>query len=315
MNARKVLAGAAMAFALMTSTAWAQYGTVRAKITDEKGTPLPESEMTLEGTGEVAGKKFTIKADKKGGITRVGLPRGQYKVTVAKEGFQAVTMQVAISTGDTADMGDIKLPALAAGGGGGKDGKPSPNAELNKAIELAQADKFDEAEAAFKEFLTKNPAHALAHYNLGYVQTKKKDAAGAEASFKKAIELDPAMPEPYTALAGVYQSSGRGAEALDILSKAAASQPENGQVQYNLGVFFVNAQKSQEAYDAFTKAAAATPDYAETYYMLGTTALNLNKIPESVKHLEKYLSMSPTNAQNVETAKGLITALKPAAAK
>jgi tetratricopeptide (TPR) repeat protein len=309
MNARKVLAGAALAYALMASSAWAQYGTVRGKITDEKGAPLPESEVVLEGQGDVAGKKFTLKADKKGGITRVGLPRGAYKVTVSKEGYQAITLNVQISTGDTADMGDIKLTA-AAGGGAAGGGKSNANAELNKAIELAQADKFDEAEVIFKEFLTKNPAHALAHYNLGYVQSRKKDYAGAEESFKKAIELDPSMPEPYTALAGVYQQTGKSAEALDLLTKAATAQPDNAQVQYNLGVHFVNTQQSDKAYAAFEKAAAANPEFAETYYMLGTTAINLNRIADAVKHLEKYISMSPSNAQNLATAKALVPELK-----
>ena len=309
MNARKVFAGAAMAFALMASQAWAQHGTIRGKITDDKGAPLPGSEVVLEGQGDTAGKKFTLKADKKGQITQVGLPRGPYKLTASKEGYQPVTMTVQISSGDTADIGDVKLPPAAAGGAGGA-GKPSANAELNKAVELAQAEKFDEAEAAFKEFLTKNPAHAMGHYNLGFVLSRKKDYAGAEASFKKAIELDPAMTEPYTALAGVYQQTGKGADAVELLEKAAAAQPDNAQVQYNLGVQFVNMQQSDKAFAAFEKAVAANPDFAESYYMLGTSAINLARIADAVKYLEKYIAMNPTNAQNLATAKALVPELK-----
>jgi hypothetical protein len=35
-----------------------------------------------------------------------------------------------------------------------------------------------------------------------------------------------------------------------------------------------------------------------------------NKIPEAVAHLEKYLSLNPTEAQNVATAQGLLKAIK-----
>ena len=34
------------------------------------------------------------------------------------------------------------------------------------------------------------------------------------------------------------------------------------------------------------------------------------KIPEAIANLEKYLSMNPTDAQNVATAQGLLKAMK-----
>ena len=34
------------------------------------------------------------------------------------------------------------------------------------------------------------------------------------------------------------------------------------------------------------------------------------KIPEAIAHLEKYLSMNPTDAQNAATAQGLLKAMK-----
>jgi hypothetical protein len=36
-----------------------------------------------------------------------------------------------------------------------------------------------------------------------------------------------------------------------------------------------------------------------------------NKVAEAVAHLEKYLSLNPTNEQFVATAKGLLGAHKP----
>jgi cytochrome c-type biogenesis protein CcmH/NrfG len=70
--------------------------------------------------------------------------------------------------------------------------------------------------------------------------------------------------------------------------------------------------RQEEAAAAFKKAIAIDPAHAESYYHLGTIALNQNNMPEAIANLEKYLSLNPTNAQNVATAQGLIKALKPA---
>ena len=305
MNARILLAGAAAALLFSASSAFAQYGTVRGKVVDEKGAPVADAEILLEGQGEIANKKVTLKSRKNGDFAQVGLPRGTYKGTVSKDGLQPIALPVSVSTGETTELGEIKLPALS-----GSAAKSAGNAELNNAVELAQAQNFDAAEAAFKAFLEKNPAHATAHYNLGWVQEKKKDLVSAEAQYKKAMELDPDMAQPYTALASLYQQTGRGKEGVEMMTKAAAAQPDNADFQFNLGVSLFNAGKSAEAEGAFLKAAAANPDHVEVHYYLGTTALNLAKIPEAVKHLEKYLSLSPTNTQNVATAKALIPELK-----
>ena len=306
MKVRSILAGAALLLAFSASSAWAQYGTVRGKVVDEKGQPVAEAEVVLEiQGGETSRKPSTLKTNKKGDFTQVGLPRGSYKVTVSKMGYQPVELPAAVSTGETADLGEIKLAPLT-----GAAARGQTNSELNKAVELAQAEKYDEAEVAFKEFLTKNPAHAMAHYNLGYVYSKKKDWANAETELKKAMELDPDMPQPYTLLSAIYRATGRQAESMELLNKAASAQPENADFQYTLGVSLFNAGKAEEAHAAFQKVVASNPDHAEAYYYLGTTALNLAKMDEAVKHLEKYVAIAPADAPNVKNAKELLPELK-----
>ena len=304
MNVRSIVGGAALMLAFSAGTAWAQYGTVRGKVVDDKGQPLAEAEVILELQGDMA-KKSTLKTGKKGDFIQVGLPRGSYKVTVSKIGFQPVAVPAQVATGETADLGEIKLaPATGAAA------RSQTNAELNKAVELAQAGDFDGAEAAFRDFLTKNPAHATAHYNLGYVLNRKKDYPNAEASLRKAIELDPDMAQAYPLLMHVASKTGKGAEAFDMLTKAAAERADNPEFQYSYGVAAFNSNKSAEANAAMTKVVAAAPDNTEAYYYLGMSSLHIGKTPEAVKHLEKYLTMSPTNAENAATAKAIIPELK-----
>jgi tetratricopeptide (TPR) repeat protein len=302
MNARTLLAGAAVAVLLPAGSAFAQYGTVRGKVVDDKGAPVAEAQILLEGQGEVAGKKVTIKTNKKGEFAQVGLPRGNYKATVSKDGLQAVSLGVSVSTGDTAELGEIKLPALS-----GNAARASGNAEMQKAVELANAKDYDAAAEAFKTFLEKNPAHAIAHYNLGWVYAQKKDWANAEASLRKAVELDPSMPQPYGLLAVTLQQVGKGQEGTDLLVKAAAANPDNADLQFAVGKALFDTGKSAEAHAAFEKTLALVPEHVEAQYFIGMTNLQQGKIPEAVKHLQKYVATAGANEQYVAIAKGVLS--------
>ena len=95
------------------------------------------------------------------------------------------------------------------------------------------------------------------------------------------------------------------------MAKAAAANPADAKVQFNMGVFHLNAGQRRRGDGRLHEGHELDPANAEAYYHLGTLAVGQNKIPDAVAHLEKYLSMNPTNAQNVATAQGLLEALKP----
>ena len=59
---------------------------------------------------------------------------------------------------------------------------------------LADAKRYPEAEAAFREAFHHDPAHAQAHGDLGTVLAQTNRLWEAEAEFRKAIRLDPPSP-------------------------------------------------------------------------------------------------------------------------
>ena len=101
-------------------------------------------------------------------------------------------------------------------------------------------------------------------------------------------------------------------KANELMAKAQGTGAGDANIQYSTGVLHINAGRHEEAAAAFKRAIAIDPNHVESYYHLGTIALNQNNMPEAIAYLEKYLSLNPTNAQNVATAQGLIKALKPA---
>jgi cytochrome c-type biogenesis protein CcmH/NrfG len=293
----------------------AQVGAARGKVLDEKGQPIEGAKVAIDFTGGVT-RKTEVTTNKKGEFTRVGLAPGPYRITVSKDGFAPQFAEVRISLGDATEIPEFKMVAAgkaagAAGGGGQKEGE-SLQASFEKAVNAAKAGQFDEAEAAYKDILAKNPGKPeVVWTNMGIMYTQKKDAAAAEEAFRKAIEIKPDFAEAYSGLASLLISSGKGPKAVEALTKPATDFPEDPKVQFVFGWTLFNSGQAAEADAAFKKVATLDPQNAEVQYYLGSIAVGQNKIPEAVAYLEKYLAMNPTNAQNVATAKGLIGALKP----
>jgi tetratricopeptide (TPR) repeat protein len=301
-----VLAGLGLA----TPQAQAQTGTARGRVTDAQGQPIADAKVLIEFQGGVT-RKFEVKSNKKGEFMQVGMQPGPYRFTASKEGYQTGFVDQRISLGDPTQVPDFKLntAAQAAAAAGGAEATALRGA-FQHAVELQSAGKIDEAEAAYKAILETSPDVPEVHQNLGQLYLNKKDYPAAEAAFLKGLELRPDSPDMSTLLARVYQESGQSEKAMALIEKSAGANPTDARAQFNRGIFLLNANKNEEAIGAFEAAVKADPNMAEPYYRLGALMVGQGKIPESIQYLEKYLSLNPTDAQNVATAQGLLKALK-----
>lgn len=307
-----VAGGMLLSLALFGGEAAAQTGTARGKVVDEKDQAIESATVTLEYQGGVTRKNET-KTNKKGEFIQVGLPPGVYKFTASKEGFQSGFVEQRVSLGDATTLPDMKLRTLesarkaaAAAGDGG-----ALAASFRSAAELLQQGKLDEADAAFKEIQSHNPSIAEVPYNLGIIANRRKDWPAAENYFKRAIELKPDFGDAYASLAGVYQATGQPQKAEEVMKAAGEAMGSDPNVMFNQAVLLLNQGKYAEAEEIFKKVEAADAKNSEVQYHLATIALNLGKSDECVARLEKYIASNPTNATNLQTAQGLLAALKP----
>jgi Flp pilus assembly protein TadD len=312
MKCRLAAGGLLLGVLLSGVPAQAQVGAARGKVVDEKGQPIEGVKVEIDFTGGVT-RKTDVTTNKKGEFTRVGLTPGPYRVTASKEGFAPQFAEVRISLGDPTEIPEFKMvPAgKAAAAAGAKEGE-ALQASFDKAVKASQAGQFDEAEAAYKEVLAKNPGKPeVVWNNMGLMYTQKKDPAAAEEAFRKAIEIRPDFADAYSNLASLLISSGKGPKAVEALTKPATEFPDDPKIQFAYGWTLFNSGQAAEAEVVLKKVATVDPQNAEVQYYLGTIAVGQSKIPDAVAFLEKYLAMNPTNAQNVATAKQLIGALKP----
>jgi tetratricopeptide (TPR) repeat protein len=304
-----ITAGLLLGAGLLAAPAQAQTGTARGKVFDAEGKPLQDAKVTMEFQGGIT-RKFEVKTNKKGEYLQVGIQPGPYRFTASKDGYQSAMIDFRISFGEPTEVPPLRLSTLAQAA----QAPGGPLAELRKqfqdAVELQGAGKLDEAEAAYKAILEKAPGLPEVYRNLGSVYAAKKDFAAAEAAFLKALELSPDSSDAATELAKLYQENGQPDKAMAIMAKSAGANPTDAKAQFNQGIFLLNSYKNEEAIAAFEAAIKADPSMAEAYYRLGALMVGQGKIPEAINYLEKYLSMNPTDTQNVATAQGLIKALK-----
>jgi len=304
-----IATGLLLGMGLLAAPAQAQTGTARGKVFDGQGQPIPDVKITIEFQGGIT-RKFEVKTNKKGEYMQVGMQPGPYRFTASKDGYQPAVLESRITLGDPTEIAPFKLLTAAQAGQEPGSAMAELRASFQKAVELQSGGKLDEAEAAYKAILEKNPDVPEIYQNLGSVYAIKKDVPAAEAAFLKALELRPDSSDIATQLAKLYQENGQPEKAIAVMAKSAGSNPADAKAQFNQGIFLLNAYKNEEAIAAFEAAIKADPSMTEAYFRLGALMVGQGKIPEAIAHLEKYLSMNPTDAQNVATAQGLLKAMK-----
>lgn len=299
-----VMAGFLTALFLAAGEARAQTGAARGRVVDEKGDPITDATVAIEFQG--LKRKFEVKTGKKGEYMQIGLPVGVYRFTATKEGLQGSYTEGKIGLGEATEIPDLVLKKPQAEG----PGRSQLLGEFNAAAALLKEGKLDESEAGFKALLEKHPGIPEAHYNLGVIQSRRKDYPAAQAEFQQAVDLKPDYVEAWTALSRAWEDGGDKAKALEILKEAESQNADSASVQFSFGVSYLKAQQFDEAEAAFKKAQTLDPSNSEVLFQLATISLNKGDTAGAVSLLEKYLASSPKNTQNVSTAQGLVAALK-----
>jgi tetratricopeptide (TPR) repeat protein len=320
--AGKILPVLVMAM-LLAVPGFAQTGNISGKVVDTDGKPLTGATISIDRQG--IAQHFEVKTDNKGQYLHAGLPTGQYKVSVVKDGKTLMTndnVRVAFG-GDAKTDFDLKNAKTAAGGVSDEERKKiaeeKAKAEATKAsFEAAKtalaAKNYDEAIRLFKEAAEKDPTQHVIYANLADAYSQQKKYDESIEAYKKAIELKPDEAAYYNNLGIAYGNANKIDDATQSLQKAAELNPTGaGQSYYNLGAVLTNKGKTKEASEAFKKSIELNPANAQAYYQLGISYFGSpDTIAQAIPVLEKFLTMQPSGP-DADAAKQLIEAAKQSA--
>lgn len=234
------------------------------RVLDLDKNPIAQAGLQLKSLE--TGKTLSGSTSKKGEFAFRLLAPGKFSLTVAKEGYQSISKEIELQAG-TAPKVEI---ALAREPSEEQKKRKEALALFQNGISLAQADKLDEALAAFRKATELKPDFAEAQINLGLLLLRQGKTDEAEGALLKALELRPDETRTKDALASIYFDKAKELLQLD---------------------------KFDEALEKLTRSSELVPDNPFTCYLLGYAYTRKGMKVEAIASFEAFLRLKPDAPQ------------------
>jgi tetratricopeptide (TPR) repeat protein len=305
--------GALVFVLLLAATVRAQDGRVTGQVLDINGKPWPDVTVTLRSD---TGRTFTVKTDKDGKFSQIGLPGGTYTITLTNQAAGLTFKEQRPIQPDDSNVLNFNFKELMA-------------QQQNSPEGAAEQQKREQAQNLFKQMQT--------HFNAGRAalddsDTLRKQLATMPADQKSATQdkmnadYQTAITELQQAEQGVqpkdvknhavvwstlgqaYDRAGRYDDAVNAYQKAIDMNPQPS-YYVDLSTATVNAATAQadttglaakvtEAGADCDKAAALDPTIAgRCWKNIGIVLSNKNHLAEAVVPLQKATAADPKDAQ------------------
>jgi predicted CXXCH cytochrome family protein len=151
---------------------------------------------------------------------------------------------------------------------------------------------------AFKELVAAESLNAdrpEAHLNLGLLNTRQGQPAGAETEYRTALRLDPNFVPALMNLADLDRMRGMDAQGADLLRKAMSLEPENADVTHALGLFLVRQHNYAEALPLLRRATELAPDVVRYGYVYAIALNSTGSSEQSRTLLEQIHRQHPAD--------------------
>jgi tetratricopeptide (TPR) repeat protein len=256
----------------------AQTGGVTGKATQMDGSPCVKCIVVLDRQG-VKGI-YTTKTGKKGDFVYIGLPLGEYKITLEDPNGKVLFFFNGkhIGMGDPTEVDfDLKKEQAA---------QQQAHPEVAKQIE--QQAKEQKQMTSLKQY-----------FDAGQAALTAKNYTEAVTDFEQALPLATGKNQLVVqqALADAYHKAGQNDKAVDTYQKVIAADPTDADLHNNLGSVYADMRKIPEAEAEFQKAAEMNPTGAARYYYnLGVIMVNSNNMDAAGDALKKCIALDPKNA-------------------
>ena len=285
----------------------AQTGRIGGQIKDTQGQPLKGATVTAENPG-ASPSSFTATTDDKGRYSIIGLKTGTWKITASAPGFSPSSGGVNVRTvGAPMPPVDFVLAPGATGPAGALAGVNTKElqAELQKAIDLANTQQYDAAIAAYQAILTKTPALTMINGQIAQVQRLQKKYDDAIASYQKVLAADPSNDKSKIEIGMTYLEKGDFANAEKSLMEVATSTSASREVFYNLGEVKFAKGETDEAVKYYQRAVDMDATWGKPLFKIGLAKLQKADMPGALEIMQKVVAVDPTSAEAAQ-AKALI---------
>lgn len=177
------------------------------------------------------------------------------------------------------------------------------DAHAGLATALREQGRLEGAIPAFRKAVALRPGDARFHDWLGAVLANRGNVPAAERSFRRAIDIDPGFAKAWANLGIVLDWQRKGKAALDAFRRAAQFDPGMANAHSNIGIWLAGSGRDSEgAVQAFHTAIRLEPQSAHRHHQL---ALVLRQSRDFKRSLACYRKAAELDPQNVRVRMGL----------
>ena len=301
----------ALFVAALAGVAAAQTGRIGGTVKDDTNQPIKGATITAENPN-ASPSSFTATTDDKGRFSIIGLKSGVWTFTAQAPGFAPEAGKLDVKTiGAPNPPLTFTLrkgatgPASALGGIAAKD----LQADLAATDQLYNAQKWDEAIAAYRAIMAKAPALSVINLQVAAAYRNKKEYDNAIAAYNELLKVDPNNDKATVGIGMTNLEKGDLAAADETLSKAAESLTATREVFYNLGEVKFAKGQIDDAAKWYQRAVDTDPSWGKPLFKLALVQLNKGDKEGTIRALERVIAADPMS-QEAAQAKVVIEQLK-----
>jgi tetratricopeptide (TPR) repeat protein len=158
--------------------------------------------------------------------------------------------------------------------------------DINYALMLIEAHKFEGAKDVLKELLQSDPGNQDILYNLGMCYTELDELEKAVKTLSECIRYYPHYSNAYVALGFAYSRLADDEKAKDNFLRAIEIEPSNSYALRNLGGLYGKENDYEKAIQCLEKSFLINPDDQQTTYGLGYTYFHIGILDKADKYFK-----------------------------
>jgi tetratricopeptide (TPR) repeat protein/2-polyprenyl-3-methyl-5-hydroxy-6-metoxy-1,4-benzoquinol methylase len=168
--------------------------------------------------------------------------------------------------------------------------------KLDKAIELHQKGRLDEAENIYLDLLIKNKNNFDIYHLLGIIELSRNELHKAIDLFKKGILINSTDEKVFNHLAIAEMGVNKLDNAYKNIQEALKLNPNFVEAHNNLGLYYEKISNNKKALEVWKKTLILQPNYLEVKINIANLSLKEGNLNHAISLYENILSSSPNHS-------------------
>ncbi|HEY2858838.1 MAG TPA: tetratricopeptide repeat protein [Terracidiphilus sp.] len=171
------------------------------------------------------------------------------------------------------------------------------SSQRQEAVALEQQGRDDQAESAWRTWVSTHPTDAEAYAHLGLLESRQEHFADAIRDYRKAMALAPAMPALRPNLGLAYFKIGDYRQAIDTFAPLLKARPDDDRLTLLTGMSYYGLANYSAATPYLKRSADRDPRNLTLLLTLAHTCLFAHEYPCVLDTFHKLVALNAESAE------------------